>query len=196
MDPADRAATVNLFAGGSGNQVWRWKLKDDTVTPSALLRPRRPSRDRYCALRRRNLTDRGGGARPRAAIVWSLGDEPTSQRLPHAGAVYSVAFSPDGKRLATIENGPQQWVRVWRVDSAPPAPPECSQQLDGRLCVVWYGANRIAVGSTDKRIHRFEVPRALRAGDTRTKKSSPNRRQTVARWRANDLRCRASECKT
>lgn len=89
--------------------------------------------------------------------------EAKSRRDAHPGGVMGLAFSPDGKLLAS--GGADNRVRVWKPDSVEPV-----KEMNGHTATVTDVAfnadsTRIASGSNDKTVQMWDVASGERIGD-------------------------------
>jgi WD40 repeat protein len=98
---------------------------------------------------------------------WTNGKEVLKVQA-HAGRVLSIAFSPDGKTLASVADGP---IRQWDVATGQPKGDQTGHQErvvsvayapNGAtiLTAGWDGTVRQWEAPTGKEIRRWEVPRA------------------------------------
>ncbi len=75
----------------------------------------------------------------------------------HAGAVYGIAFSPDGTLLATV--GTDNAVRLWDVAGRRPSGEPLNGHTDAINCVAFSRDGRtLATGSRDRTVRLWDVP--------------------------------------
>lgn len=96
-------------------------------------------------------------------IVGPVAVEATSRRDAHPGGVMGLAFSPDGKLLAS--GGADSRVRVWKPNTIEPV-----KEMSGHTATVTDVAfnadsTRIASGSNDKTVQMWDVASGERIGD-------------------------------
>jgi WD40 repeat protein len=95
-----------------------------------------------------HVRDYADYSQPSAVRLWNAKTGKEVASLPHPGAVHSVAFSADGKRLATGAFGSDRRVRIWDVQSGAEVTPGTGGG-SGQVNDVAFSPNGTALASAD-----------------------------------------------
>ena len=90
--------------------------------------------------------------------IWNVADGKELNKLDgHPDDVYSVAFSPDGKRLASVGYGGNLF--VWDVATAKALWNQKVAPGVMAYCLAWSpDGKQLAVAGSDNKAHIFQVP--------------------------------------